>query len=609
MIGDIKEWKWYQAGINYNNRLKPSYYDLVDCNWDFFYGFHWRNAGLSDDYPQPVFNKINRAITFSVASIMATKTGVSFASPVTLSDEDNSDEIVNQEWKSFEERVKLDWNTKNALYDGAVTGDYVAHLIFDATKKPFNGAYSEVLGEIDFELVDPNNFYMSNPNSKDVQSQTFIQVVGRDMTKNLIEEGKEVAKQFDEDEIESDYDTKQQASKYGQIELEDIKSDDGEENGKATYVITYTKKKVEEEIPKLDENKQPMLDELGKAIVDKKKVTRVFASKCTISGYIYKDIDLGVDLYPVALGNWELQRNTYHGMSFVQSAIPAQIFINRGFAMAMKNTIDTSFPIFAYDNSMMNGKTNRISTQFGLDLKPGQRIQDAATYIAPGSMSSQVIPMIELSDKFLDASIGMSDALLGNINPEQASGTSIAAVTKQGGIPLENPKFNMANWKEDIARIFYNMISNLYGNRPVIATDDEGNNIIEEFDFDSLNRMYKVPTVDVGPSTYLSEISEVQMLDKMLEMQQITFLEWLEGLPEGWLSNKSEWIRKVKLKEEEQKQVENTEEQFMTSLPPEIQAILQQMEPEEAQATLQELMALPDEELQSALQEIMGGVQ
>jgi len=242
-------------------------------------------------------------------------------------------------------------------------------------------------------------------------------------------------------------------------------------------------------------------------------------------------------------------------------------------------------------------------------LKPGQRIQDAATYIAPGSMSSQVIPMIELSDKFLDASIGMSDALLGNINPEQASGTSIAAVTKQGGIPLENPKFNMANWKEDIARIFYNMISNLYGNRPVIATDDEGNNIIEEFDFDSLNRMYKVPTVDVGPSTYLSEISEVQMLDKMLEMQQITFLEWLEGLPEGWLSNKSEWIRKVKLKEEEQKQVENTEGQFMTSLPPEIQAILQQMEPEEAQATLQELMALPDEELQSALQEIMGGVQ
>ena len=577
--GEIKEWDWYQAGINYNNRLEPSYYDLVDCNWDFFYGFHWRNAGLSDDYPQPVFNKINRAITFSVASIMATKTGVSFASPVTLDDDDDSDDTVNQEWKSFEERVKLDWNTKNALYDGAVTGDYVGHMIYNSDKKPFNGAYSDVVGEIDFELIDPNNFYMSNPNSRDVQGQTFIQVVGRDMTNNLREEAKEVANnQFDEENIQSDNDTEQQSSKYGQIELEDIKSDDGKDNGKTTYAITYTKKKVEMKVPTVDDNGE----ETGEGF----KVKRVHATKCTGGAYIYKDIDLGFELYPVALGNWELQRNTYHGMSFVQSAIPAQIFINRGFAMAMKNTIDTSFPIFAYDKSMMNKKSNRVSTQLGLDLKPGQRIQDAADYIAPGQMSGQVIPMIELSDKFLDASIGMSDALLGNINPEQASGTAIAAVTKQGGIPLENPKFNMANWKEDLARIFYDMISNLYGKRPVIKSDADGNNVIEEFDFDSLKRMYKVPTVNVGPSTYLSEISEVQMLDKMLETGQITFLEWLEGLPEGWLSNKSEWIRLVKKKQEDADTGE-AREKLIASMTPEQADQFRQMTPEEQQQILQ----------------------
>jgi len=576
MRGEIKEWDWYQAGINYNNRLEPSYYDLVDCNWDFFYGFHWRNAGLSPDYPQPVFNKINRAITFSIASIMATKTGVSFASPITLSKDDDSDDIVNQEWVSFEERVKLDWETKNGLYDGAVTGDYVGHMMFNVDKKPFNGAYSEILGEIDFELVDPNNFYVGNPNNRDIQSQPFIQVAGRDMVKNLIEEAKEVAKnQSDEEDIQSDNDTEQQASKYGQIELEEIQSDDGKDNGKATYIITYTKRKIEEETENED----------GEVI--KNKVTRVFASKCTEGAYIYKDIDLGIELYPVALGNWELQRNTYHGMSFVQAAIPAQIFINRGFAMAMKNTIDTSFPVFAYDKSMMGAKTNRVSTQLGLDLKPGQRVTDAAAYIAPGSMSAQVIPMINLSNDFLDASIGMSDALLGNINPEQASGTSIAAVTKQGGIPLENPKFNMANWKEDLARIFYDMISNLYGERPVIKTDDEGDNVIEMFDFDSLKRMYKVPTVNVGPSTYLSEISEVQMLDKMLELQQISFLEWLEALPEGWLSNKSEWIRKVKAKEQET--VDGTtdlRESFIAQLPPEDAEVFRNMPQEEQEAMI-----------------------
>jgi len=582
--GNIKEWDWYQAGINYNNRLEPSYYDLVDCNWDFFYGFHWRNAGLSDDHPQPVFNKINRTITFSVASIMATKTGVSFASPVTLEENDDSDEIVNQEWKLFEERVKLDWETKNALYDGAVTGDYVGHMIFNPDKKPFNGAFSEVDGEIDFELVDPNNFYMSNPNSRDVQSQTFIQVAGRDMTQNLRDEAKEVAEnQSDEDEIQSDNDTEQQASKYGQIELEDIVSDDGKDSGKSTYVITYTKKSVEIEEPELDENEQPLIDDEGEPKVKKKKVKRVHASKCVQGGYIYKDIDLGIELYPVALGNWELQRNTYHGMSFVQAAIPAQIFINRGFAMAMKNTIDTSFPIFAYDKSMMNKKSNRVGTQLGLDLRPGQRIQDAATYIAPGSMSAQVIPMITLSDEFLDDSMGMSDALRGNINPELASGTSIAAVTKQGGIPLENPKFNMANWKEDLARIFYDMISSLYGTRPVIKTDEDGKNVMGEFDFDSLKRMYKVPTVNVGPSTYLSEISEVAMLDRMLELGQITFLEWLEGLPEGWLSDRSEWVRKVKARQEK---AESDKEAILSNLTPEELAQFEQLSPEAQEQAL-----------------------
>ena len=66
----IKEWEWYENGKNYNKRLEPSYYDTVDCNWDFFYGDQWRNAGLSDDLPQPVFNQINRFVTFFVASIL-----------------------------------------------------------------------------------------------------------------------------------------------------------------------------------------------------------------------------------------------------------------------------------------------------------------------------------------------------------------------------------------------------------------------------------------------------------------------------------------------------------------------------------------------------------
>ena len=558
MNNNIKEYKWYQAGKNYNNNLSPSYYDLVDCNWDFFYGFHWRNANLSPDYPQPVFNNINRFATFFVAAIMANKPKLSFESPVTLDDDDVTDKMVNESWTEFVERVKLVWHTKNALYDGAVTGDYVGHLIMNPDAKPYNGAFGEVKGQIEFELVDPNNFYVGNPNSNDIQSQPYVQVVGRDLISNLNEEQKEV----NSIQVNADNDTEEQAGYYGKIELEEVESEDGKENGKATYIITYTKKKAEG-----NDNKT------------------VHVSKCTEGTYIYKDIDLGISLYPVALGNWELQRNTYHGMSFVQAAIPAQIFINRGFAMAMKNTIDTAFSKFLYDKQSISGVTNSVATQIGVDLKPGQRLTDVATFIAPGNMSSQVIQMIDLANSYMKESAGASDALLGNINPEQASGVSIAVTSKQSGIPLENPKANMYNWLEDIGRIYYDMISNLYGTRPVLVTNGDVTEQ-QEFNFDELKTLYKVPTIEVGSSGYWSELASIDTLNNLLDRQLIEFIDYLERMPEGYIENKQGLINKLKAKVQDTQDTGGIQQEFLASLTEEERLAFDNMTPEQQQQIL-----------------------
>ncbi len=569
-MDNLKEFNWYQAGKNYNNNLEPTFYDLVDCNWDMFYGFQWRNANLSPDYPQPVFNNINRFATFFVAAIMANKPAVNFESPVTLEEDDNTDKMINESWNEFAERVKLVWQTKNALYDGVVTGDYVAHLYMDPDAKPYNGAFSDVEGQIDFELVDPNNFYVGNPNSCDVQSQPFIQIAGRDMVQNLKEEQKSV-KDLQGD-VTSDNDTEEQASYYGKIELEEVESDDGKDTGKATYVITYQKKTVEMKVPTVDEEGEPT----GEGM----KVKRVHATKCTEGAYIYKDVDLGIELYPVALGNWELQRNTYHGMSFVQSAIPAQIFINRGFAMAMKNTIDTAFSKFLYDRNSISGVTNKVATQIGVDLKPGQNLSNVASFLAPGNMSAQVIQMIDLANAYMKESVGASDALLGNINPEQASGVSIAVTSKQSGIPLENPKANMYNWLEDIGRIYYDMVSNLYGTRPVLVTDGEETRV-EEFNFDTLKGLYKVPTVEVGASGYWSELAAIDTLNNLLDRQLIEFVDYLERMPEGYITDKQGLINKLTSRVKDQKDTQGLQDEFLQSLSPEERAAFDAMTPEQ----------------------------
>lgn len=561
----IKEMEWYQSGKNYNNNLPVSYYDLVDCNWDFFYGFQWRNAGLNPDYPQPVFNNINRFVTFFVAAIMANKPSLKFESPVTLEDDDMSDKMINESWGEFVEREKLVWQTKNALYNGAVTGDFVGHLIMNANVKPYNGVFSDVEGQVEFELVDSNNFYVGNANSNDVQSQPYIQIAGRDMVSNLKAEQKNVKEL--QGEIDSDNDVEEQASYYGKIEMEDIEADDGTMNGKATYVITYTKKKNED------------------------GVKTVHATKTTEGAYIYKDVDLGITLYPVALGNWELQRNTYHGMSFVQSAIPAQIFINRGFAMAMKNTIDTAFAKFFYDKKALAGITNNVGTQVGLDLQPGQRWSDAGGFIAPGNMSAQVIQMIDLANAYMKESVGASDALLGNINPEQASGVSIAVTSKQSGIPLENPKSNMYNWLEDLGRIYYDMVSNLYGKRPVLVTEDEQTRV-EEFDFDTLKGLYKVPTIQTGASGYWSELAAIDTLNNLLDRQLIEFIDYLERMPEGYITDKVGLINKIKerMGETEKPAEEDLVDEFLASLSPEEQEAFAQLPPEQQQQIIEQGM-------------------
>lgn len=553
-MSNIKEWSWYQSGISYNNRLEPSYYDVVDCNWDFLYGFQWRNADLNPEYPQPVFNNLQRFATFFVSAITANKIGVNFRDPLTAEEGDNSDSIVDATWKEFEERVKFQWQAKNALWDGIATGDYVGHVIMDADVKPYDGAYSDVIGQLDFELVDPNNFYLGNPNSSNIPSQPWIQVAGRDMVQNLKNEQTETNEM-----IQSDNDTNEQASKYGQIELEDIVSDDGKDTGKATYIITYVKKK------------------------DKEGNTKVYATKCTQDAYIYKDVETIFTCYPVSLGNWKRQRNTYHGMSFVRPAIPAQIFINRAFASAMKNVQDTAFSKFIYDKEAITKVSNRVATQTGVSLKPGQRIGDIAQFIAPGNMSAQVIQMIELANQYMRETIGANDALLGDINPEQASGVSIAATSKQAGIPLEEPKSNLYNWVEDIARIFYDGIRNGYGTRPVILETEDGAELVE-FNYDTLQNGYKTVSVDVGPSSYWSELAIIQTLDNLLDRGLIEFIDYLERMPEGYIKDKQGLIDGLKAQVKDQEDIET---EFVNSLTPEEQ---------------QEFFALPEEQQAAILQ-------
>lgn len=578
-----KDWELYEAGKQYNNKLTPNYYDTVDANLAFHQGDQWRNLEVGD-MPQPVFNIIKRVITFNVASLTSSKTKIHME-PLLYSDvqqtpdmqmEVNGADMANAMVSNLLEKFKMDFKIKQALFDAAITGDACAHFYFDMSKKPYGGAYSDIQGEIEMELVDGTNVFFGNANNPRVDIQPYIIISGRDMVKNLQEEARR-HKESEEDveNIDADYNYNEQAGDSGKIEVE------ADEYGKALYIIVYRKKKVKK--VKKDTEGNPMLDEFGKEI--KEEVTVITASKSVENAYIYKDIETPLTTYPVAWMNWEKQKNQYHGRALCTGLLPNQIFINRMFAMVMYHLMLTAFPKAVYNADIIDLWDNTVGSAIPVQgISPEFNIKNIAGYLEPGNMSNQITQVIDLAMQYTKETLGVSDAALGQIDPKNTS--AIIAVQKSTAIPLENPKSNLYEWMEDIGKILLDMMGAYYGLRPIVVEKD-GQKQVVEFDFNQLKDMWLKVRADVGESSYWSEIAAIQTLDNLLAQGHIDIIDYLERVPEEFIPQKQELISDIQLRIQrmaEQQQMQAEQQQQMADMQAQQDQEMAMMAEQQAQA-------------------------
>lgn len=522
-----KDWKLYEDGKRFNNQLPNSYYDVITTNWEFYNGNQYFNAtGLSNDFPKPVFNIIKRVIQFFISS-MTTSTITGGYEPLMMREDDLTDitnmtaKVASAELKNFFDRIKADMLAKDLLLDAAVTGDMSIHMYFDRTARPYGDMF-DIDGEICLETIDGNNIYLGNPNSRTIKKQPYILIYGRDTVENLKAEINfhQKLKNIDQLIVTPDSDTEEQSSEAGKVEME---SDDF---GKVGYVLVYRMKK----------------NKMGKQTV--------FVSKSLNNQVIYDNVDTGYTRYPVSFNNWEHQKNQYHGRALVTDVVPNQIFINRMFAMAMFHLQNAAFPKLVYDADMISGWSNAVASSIGIKRRnPGESLSNVAMYLQPATMSPQITQLIDMAIAYTKEMLGANDALLGNINPEQASGAAISVTAQQSGVPLENPKSNLYEMFDDIACIFADMASVNYGSRPVKVDIPELGEQIVEFDFGKLANMQYNVKVDVGATTQWSEVRQAQQLDNLLMAQRIDFLSYLEALPLTYqLPNQAEIVAKEKEK-------------------------------------------------------------
>jgi len=556
-----KAWQRLENGKKFNQRLDPPLYDMVDTNWEMFKGNQYVNSTASESLPKPVFNIIKRIITFFVASLTSTPSKVYFSHIARKGEEETALKILNTEFENFAERVKLQSIIRDSYKDAAISGDFAWHIYFDTDKKPLDGKYSDVEGEICMEIVDGVNIYFGNPNNKNVQEQPYILVVGRDMISDLQEEynyhnGKD-------QELQGDYDNQYQAGLDSRIEIEDA---DG--SGKATYVIMYERRTVKGE-------------------------KKIFVTKSIKDVEIYKEIDTGLSIYPVVMDNWERQKNNYHGLALCTSIIPNQIFINRMFAMAMKNLMDTAFPKVIYDRNRLGGWTNQVGGAIGVEnLNPNENISNLAKYMEPGTMSPQIIQMINLAWDYTKETLGASDSMLGNVNPEQASGAAISVTAKQSAIPLTGPRDNMYDALESLGNVFLDMVSAYYDIRPVAVGVEGGGKEVVMYDFNELKGIYMTTKVDVGATSPYDEMADRLTAESFFKEGAITFMDLLESYPNLFPGSDKilERLKNEQQVQETQQNAPKTPEEILSELTPEQQQEYAQMAPEQQQALMQQAM-------------------
>lgn len=567
-----EDWQLYENGKQYNQRIKPNYYDTVNANIDFFAGNQWRNSE-NIELEKPVFNMIKRILTFQVAQLMSSNVKANVTPLLFSGEQDNhaeGAEIATAEIENLFEKLKFTNKLRECYFDAGIMGDVAYHTYFDPTKKPYRGDMGlGIKGEIVGEKVLGTNVFFGNANNPDVQTQPYIIVSGRDTVANLKAQAQLYKEQSNDIEADSLYNY--EAGDTAQIEV------NGDKSGKALYVIKYWK--------------------------DKKTGT-IKANKSVQNTYIFKDIDTGLDRYPIAWLPWEKQQNQYHGRSMVTGVIPNQIFINKMFAMVMYNLMQTAFPKLVYNGDVTGTWNNQIGQAIKVTgLGAEANIHNVAKYLEAGNMSSQITGVIDMAMAYTKETLGISDAALGNINPTNTS--AIIAVQKSSAIPLENIRQNGYDFIEDIVLNLMDMMGTYYGERPVIKGKDDEQQEIQTYDFGQLKSLWLSTKIDVGESSYWSEVTATQTLDNLLAQNRIEFLDYLERIPNGAIPNKESLIEKLKeaTQMQQQQMMQQAQPQptvdqqqyeqmaqFFESLPQDQQEQLKQLPPDQFEVAVMELM-------------------
>lgn len=507
-------YKRYDKGVMFNNQI--DLYNTVTENENFFVGKQWEGVE-SNGLPTPVFNFLKRVTLFQIATISSDNlsmqaTPLNSTSQYGLSDLEQVTDVINKQFAEVFERNKIVTKIRQFMRNAAVDGDGATYSWFD----PDMETGQEAKGGIVTEIIENTRVIFGNPNDREVQQQPYIIIPMRKQVETVKEMAEKNGASRDEiDSIRADseaYDNKM-----------DALTDD------RVSVFIYLYKDTE--------------------------TGTVHSYKCTQNVELEADKDTELKYYPITWMNWDYIQDCYHGQALISQLLPNQKFVNKAFAMAMISLMTTAYPKIVYDKTRIPKWDTRVGAAIGVN---GGDMNSIAKIIDPAQISPQISQFIDLAVNYTQNFMGASDAALGDTRPDNTS--AIIALQRASNAPLELVKLNMYESIEDLGRIYLDMMRVYYGTRYVqvkfLSKQEMNNqplgmsiqdaNFNTPFDFSILGEIPMSLKLDVGASAYWSEITTVQTLDNLLMQGKIELVDYLERIPEGYVSKKQELIDKLK---------------------------------------------------------------
>lgn len=491
-------WGEYERGTAFKRRL--NLYETVRSNENFYVGKQWEGV-QANGLPTPVFNFIRRIVLFLVASTATDNLKIN-ASPLAAGGERGTAEleelcaVVNAQLEALAEENRLGKLTREFMRNAAVDGDGCLYAWFD----PEAETGQEARGAIRTELLENTRVIFGDPNSREVQEQPYLLLARR----------------------ESAAEAARRAGRFGG-QGGDIRGDGEEErpfqsgaDGKCTTLLRLWR--------------------------DGESGT-IRACESTRTAVIRPEWDTGQKRYPIVWMPWDYVQDCYHGVAAVTGLIPNQIFVNKMFAMSMISLMTTAYPKVVYDKTRVAKWDARVGAAIGVN---GGDVNGVARTLDAAAISPQVSQFMELAVSFTKEFSGATDAALGNVRPDNTS--AIIALQKASGVPLELVKQNFFQCVEDLGRIWMDLMRVYYGARYVRSGKEDGAAAL--FDFSLLDQVCLTLKLDVGGSSYWSEIAQMNTLDNLLMQGKISVVDYLERVPNGYISSQQQLIDALRQREQ-----------------------------------------------------------